>query len=71
MSPRSSARCSPSCMARMRSVAMRVQYGGSVTAANAGEFAALPDIDGSLVGGASLKPEFVELVRQTARAKGL
>jgi triosephosphate isomerase len=51
--------------------AVRVQYGGSVTAANAGEFAALADIDGSLVGGASLKPEFVEIVRQTAQAKGL
>jgi triosephosphate isomerase len=50
---------------------VRVQYGGSVTAANAGEFAVLPDVDGSLVGGASLKTEFVELVRQTARANGL
>ncbi len=50
---------------------VRVQYGGSVTAANAAEFAALPDIDGSLVGGASLKPEFVEIVRRTAQAKGL
>jgi len=51
--------------------AVRVQYGGSVTAANAGEFAALPDVDGSLVGGASLKPEFVEIIRQTAQAKGV
>jgi len=33
---------------------MRVLYGGSVTAANAAEFAAQPDIDGALVGGASL-----------------
>src|SRR5262249_27325468 len=37
---------------------VRVQYGGSVTAANVAEFAALPEIDGSLVGGASLKAEF-------------
>lgn len=51
--------------------AVRVQYGGSVTAANIAEFAALPDIDGALVGGASLKPEFVEIVRRTAEAKGL
>jgi triosephosphate isomerase len=51
--------------------AVRVQYGGSVTAANAAEFAALPDIDGSLVGGASLKGEFVEIVQRTAQAKGL
>ena len=50
---------------------VRVQYGGSVTAANIAEFAALPDIDGALVGGASLKPEFVEIVRRTAKAKGV
>jgi triosephosphate isomerase len=53
------------------SAGVRIQYGGSVTASNAGDFAALDDIDGSLVGGASLKPEFVEIVRATARAKGL
>ena len=34
-----------------------IQYGGSVTDANAAEFFAQPDIDGALVGGASLKPE--------------
>jgi triosephosphate isomerase len=50
---------------------VRIQYGGSVTAANITEFAALPEIDGALVGGASLKPEFVEIVRRTALAKGL
>jgi triosephosphate isomerase len=50
---------------------VRIQYGGSVTAANAGEFASVPDIDGALVGGASLKPEFIEIVRLTAEAKGL
>lgn len=49
---------------------VRVQYGGSVTVANVAEFAALPDIDGSLVGGASLKADFVEIVRKTAEAKG-
>ena len=50
---------------------VRIQYGGSVTTANAAEFAANADIDGSLVGGASLKADFIEIVRATARAKGL
>ncbi len=50
---------------------VRIQYGGSVTAANVTDFAALPEIDGSLVGGASLKPEFVEIVRKTAEVKRL
>jgi triosephosphate isomerase len=50
--------------------AVRVQYGGSATPANIAEFMAHPDIDGALVGGASLKPDFVELVRNAARAKG-
>ncbi|XP_052746645.1 triosephosphate isomerase [Bicyclus anynana] len=40
---------------------MRIQYGGSVTASNAKELAACPDIDGFLVGGASLKPEFLDI----------
>ncbi len=43
---------------------VRVQYGGSVTAANAADLMAQPDIDGALVGGASLKPaEFGAIVR--------
>lgn len=41
---------------------LRILYGGSVTAANCKELAKCPDIDGSLVGGASLKPEFVEII---------
>jgi triosephosphate isomerase len=49
--------------------AVRIQYGGSVTAANIHEFVSQPEIDGALVGGASLKPEFVEIVRSTAEAK--
>ena len=48
---------------------IRVQYGGSVTTANAASFASLPDIDGSMVGGASLRPDFAEIARQTLRAK--
>ena len=42
---------------------VRIQYGGSVKAHNIAEYMAHPDIDGALVGGASLKPGFVELVR--------
>ncbi|XP_072930579.1 triosephosphate isomerase [Epargyreus clarus] len=45
--------------------AVRIQYGGSVTGATAKELAACPDIDGFLVGGASLKPEFVDIVNAT------
>ncbi len=41
---------------------MRVQYGGSVNAKNAAELFAMADIDGGLVGGASLKEEFVSIV---------
>ncbi|EDW99066.1 triosephosphate isomerase isoform X1 [Drosophila yakuba] len=44
------------------SASLRIQYGGSVTAANAKELAKKPDIDGFLVGGASLKPEFVDII---------
>jgi triosephosphate isomerase len=49
--------------------AVRAQYGGSVTPANIAEFMAHPDIDGALVGGVSLKPDFVELVRIAAETK--
>lgn len=42
---------------------VRVQYGGSVNPENIADFMAMPDIDGALVGGASLKPTFVDLVR--------
>jgi triosephosphate isomerase len=44
---------------------MRILYGGSVTSTNIGEFMVHPDIDGALVGGASLKPDFVEIVHKT------
>jgi triosephosphate isomerase len=50
---------------------VRVQYGGSVSPANVAEFMAHPDIDGALVGGASLKADFVELVRIAAETKGV
>jgi triosephosphate isomerase len=48
--------------------AVRVLYGGSVTASNAVEFFAQPDIDGALVGGASLKlDEFVAITKAAVK----
>ena len=48
--------------------AVRIQYGGSVKPASAAELMAMPDIDGGLVGGASLKAEdFVAIVAETQR----
>lgn len=48
---------------------IRIQYGGSSNAANAPDLSAQPDIDGFLVGGASLKPEFADIVAAIAKAK--
>lgn len=49
--------------------AMRIVYGGSVTAANAGGFFAQADVDGALVGGASLDAgEFMRIVATAAGA---
>src|SRR6266702_2456266 len=50
--------------------ALRILYGGSVTSDNISEFVAHPDIDGALVGGASIKPDFVEIVRKTIEQQG-
>ena len=41
---------------------VRIQYGGSVNGKNAAELFAMADIDGGLVGGASLKEEFADIV---------
>jgi triosephosphate isomerase len=50
---------------------LRIQYGGSVTPQNIAEFIQEPEIDGALVGGASLKAvDFVSIVSQTASLKG-
>jgi len=46
---------------------IRIQYGGSANAANAPELSACPDIDGFLVGGASLKPEIADIVAAIAK----
>jgi triosephosphate isomerase (TIM) len=50
---------------------VRIQYGGSVKPSNMAEYMSYPDIDGALVGGASLKvDDFVALVAAVAQAKG-
>lgn len=49
---------------------IRIQYGGSVKAANAAELMSQPDVDGALVGGASLKvDEFLGIIKAAAAAK--
>jgi triosephosphate isomerase len=45
---------------------LRIQYGGSANLENCGELMSCPDIDGFLVGGASLKPDFVKIIARTA-----
>jgi triosephosphate isomerase len=48
---------------------VRILYGGSVKASNAGEIFAIPDVDGALVGGASLKAaDFIPIVAAAATA---
>ncbi|CAD7941750.1 unnamed protein product [Amoebophrya sp. A25] len=42
---------------------VRIQYGGSVTPDNCAELMSCPDVDGFLVGGASLKPTFMDIVK--------
>jgi triosephosphate isomerase len=48
--------------------AVSILYGGSMNAKNAAELLAMPDIDGGLIGGASLKPvDFAAIVAATAQ----
>jgi triosephosphate isomerase len=47
----------------------RILYGGSVTAANIDDFMASPQIDGALVGGASIRLEFIDIARSIAAAR--
>ncbi len=49
--------------------AMHILYGGSVTSENINDFMAHPDINGALVGGASIKLDFVEIVRKVVENK--
>lgn len=54
-----------------QSADVRILYGGSVTPANIAEFVSQLEVDGALVGGASLKAaDFVAIVKATAAAKG-
>jgi triosephosphate isomerase len=47
---------------------VRIQYGGSMNAANAADLVAKPNIDGGLIGGASLKADsFAELIANAAK----
>jgi triosephosphate isomerase (TIM) len=51
---------------------VRIQYGGSVKPENMQEYMSQPDIDGALVGGASLKVnDFTQLIEAAAKAKGV
>lgn len=47
----------------------RIIYGGSVSGSNCKELAGQPDVDGFLVGGASLKPEFIDIIKSGALKK--
>ena len=49
--------------------AIRIQYGGSANAKNAEELSKQPDVDGFLVGGASLKPEIADIISIIAGVK--
>ena len=47
---------------------IRIQYGGSMNAKNAAELMAMPNIDGGLIGGASLKaPDFAVIVEAASK----
>ena len=60
---------SASCVGADAAASVRIQYGGSVKAANIAELMAQPDIDGALVGGASLDPEeFARIVQYRSHA---
>lgn len=48
---------------------VRIIYGGSVNGKNCKELAAQPDVDGFLVGGASLKPEFIDIIASSTVKK--
>ena len=52
--------------------AVRILYGGSVKASNAAELMASPDVDGGLIGGASLAADdFLGIIAGCIKAKGL
>ena len=49
---------------------MRILYGGSLKPDNAAELLALPDVDGALVGGASLEADSFAQIVEIARGRG-
>jgi len=50
---------------------VRILYGGSVTSSNALEILALPEVDGALIGGASLKAtDFASIISAASRSAG-
>ena len=58
------------CLAQRGGADLRILYGGSVKGSNAAEIFAVPDVDGALVGGASLKAgDFVPIIAAAAAAK--
>ncbi|KAK4492052.1 hypothetical protein RD792_002843 [Penstemon davidsonii] len=50
-------------------ISTRIIYGGSVNGENCRELATQPDVDGFLVGGASLKPEFIDIIKSVTVKK--
>lgn len=48
---------------------LKVQYGGSVNLSNIVELIQMPNIDGALIGGASLKPEFIDIIKSVNNMK--
>lgn len=57
-------------LGRANAEKMRILYGGSVDRNNAAKFVAVPEIDGLLVGGASIKPlEFINIVKNVNKVK--
>lgn len=48
---------------------IRIQYGGSVNISNIDELMSMPNIDGTLIGGASLKPEFIDIIKSVEKIK--
>lgn len=46
---------------------IRILYGGSANGKNAQEYLSIPSVDGLLVGGASLKPEFADMVNACSK----
>ena len=56
------------CAASEHAAGICILYGGSMNAANAAELLAQADIDGGLIGGASLKaPDFLQIISAAAR----